>query len=149
MDLKKQTDIAVSDVILAFFRRLPLWIILFLLAGAAVMAAHYFLTDHATAKALVIFSYDGIESGRDPSGNRFDEQEIKSEDRIRAAADALSLVVTEEEIPTIQSAISIQGVVPPSVFSRIVDYHSVFGDDEVELPSFGICDHPHKLISVF
>ena len=128
----RDTYITIKDVLTVLFRRLPLWIVLFILAGAAVITVRYLTTDNQIVTAVVNFSYDGIESGFDPSGNKFDEREIKSGEMIRNSAAALAQAVSTDDVEAIQRAIEIRGVVPDSIFKNIIEYQSIYGEDEVQ-----------------
>ena len=129
---KYDTYITIQDVLTVFFHRLPLWVVLFILAGAAVITVQYLTTDNQIATAVVNFSYDGIESGFDPSGNKFDEGEIKSEEMIRRTAAALAHAVSTDDVEAIQRAIEIRGIVPNSIFRNVIEYQSIYGEDEVQ-----------------
>ena len=130
--MEQEKKITVKDFIDAFFRRLPLWLFFSALVLAAVIAANYFMKDRLVVTAVVNFSYDGIESGRDPVGNRFDEQEIKSESQIRAAAQAIARALSDEDVQTVRDALEVHGVVPVSIFESIIEYESIYGEDEIE-----------------
>lgn len=130
--MEQERKLTVKDFIDAFFRRLPLWIFFSALVLAAVIAANYFIKDRLVVTAVVNFSYDGIESGRDPVGNRFDEQEIKGEPQIRAAAQAVAWTLSEQDVQTVRDALEVHGVVPVSVFENILEYESIYGESEIE-----------------
>ena len=127
---KQASHFTLQDVAAAVRFRFPRWLILFVAAGALVLAVCYFAKDRATVSAEINFSYDGIESGLDPAGNRFDEEEIKSAEMIRQAAAAVGLSL--EEIETMQNAIEIQGNVPNFIFGSIIENASIYGNDAIE-----------------
>lgn len=80
-------------------------------------------------ETVVNFSFDGIESGIDPNGNKFDVNEMKSKEILQESIDELGLEVSAEEIA---KHISIDGIVPKDVIERITAYNSMFSSDTVE-----------------
>lgn len=130
--MEQERKLTIKDFVDAFFRRFPLWIFFSALVLAAVIAANYFIKDRLVVTAVVNFSYDGIESGRDPVGNRFDEQEIKAESQIRAAAQAVAWALSDEDVQKMQNALEIHGVVPTDIFESIIEYESIYGKDAIE-----------------
>lgn len=82
-----------------------------------------------SVETVVNFSFDGIESGVDPNGNKFDVNSMKSEKLVQAAADELGL---EIDAGHILNYISIDGIVPANVISRITNYNSIFASDDIK-----------------
>lgn len=78
---------------------------------------------------LVNFSFDGIEAGMDPMGNKFDVNEIKSKDIIEECLEELE--ITDSNTEKIYSNIAISGLVPSNVIDRITYYSPVYGSDEI------------------
>lgn len=106
------------------------WLPAFAIAFVAVLLFHFiFVTERGLCSAVVNFSYDGIESGLDPNGNRFDPSEIKDADIVRQAAEAIGESVTPENMEAIQDALTIQGSVPSDVLQDIINNASIYGDE--------------------
>ena len=80
-------------------------------------------------ETVVNFSFDGIESGIDPNGNKFDVNEMKSKEILQESIDELGLKVSAEKIA---NHISIDGVVPEDVIDRITAYNSMFASETVD-----------------
>ena len=96
------------------------WLALAVLAGiAALLVANAMNEDRGHVSQVVSYSYDGIESGNDPAGNRFDPAEIKGEAVVRAAVKAAELEEEELDLSAIQNAILISGNVPNGILDRI------------------------------
>lgn len=74
-------------------------------------------------KALVSFTYNGIEKGLDPNGNKFDVNTIKSPNIISKAIDELGY--DEEAVEAIRKSISIEGIVPQNVMDKITAYKEI------------------------
>ena len=81
-----------------------------------------------TVSSVINFSFDGIESGLDPAGNKFDVNEIKSKDIIRESLKETGL---DGDVNHIYSHINIDGVVPLDVIERITKYDSIYNSDVI------------------
>ena len=123
------------NITLKMIRHNLLWIALFVLTLFVILFAHYCSDDWKYCAFVINFSYDGIESGLNPVGNKFDATEIKERSVIQTAAEAVGRAVSEENIERIQAALNIRSDVSPETFDSVVDYESVFGPDEIEKKS--------------
>lgn len=90
-----------------------------------------FVMEKGVCTASVSFSYNGVESGLDPDGNRFDEMDIKSEALVRQAAEAIGQGLTDEETKRIREALKIQGNISGDAFDRILKNVSIYGEDTI------------------
>ena len=107
---------------------------LFFAVAALILAPllrFLFVTEKGVCSATVTFSYNGVELGLDPDGNRFDETDIKSEALIRKAAEAIGQGLTDEETEQIRGALKIQGNIPGDAFERALKNASIYGEDEI------------------
>jgi len=108
------------------------WLIVAVFAGLAVVAVHFVtLPERNYAYATVNYSFDNIEQGLDPDGNRFSADEIKDEDVVRAAAAAVGIEMDDAMVESVQSAIVITGSVPKGTISEITELSSVYTDDDI------------------
>lgn len=82
-----------------------------------------------TVSTVINFSFDGIESGLSPSGNKFDVNEIKSRDII---SESLKEIGVDGDVNQIYSHISIDGVVPLDVIDRITRYETIYDSKEMD-----------------
>ena len=109
-----------------------IWLALAVLAGVLTLLVFQLTNqDRGHATAVVSYSYDGIELGNDPSGNRFDAAEIKDGSVIQAAVKAAGLEEKELEISAIQDAIAIISRMPDGILGEITTQDSVFKGDEI------------------
>ena len=108
-----------------------LWLILMMVA-ALIIGGINIVTDftNRSISVTVNFSFDGIESGHAPSGNKFDVNDIRSKTAIKDCLDELGIY--NENVDTIYSAISISGNVPADVISRITSYTSMYDTEKIE-----------------
>ena len=108
------------------------WLAVAVLAGIiTLLVFNATRDDRGQISQTVSFSYDGIESGNDPSGNRFDPAEIKDEAVVLAAVKAAGLDEEDLDIETIRDAITISGIVPDGVMGDITKLESVFEGDTI------------------
>lgn len=108
------------------------WLILAIAAAVAALAA-YALTmpERGHVTAVVNYSYDGVESGLDPAGNRFDPAEIKSAKVIWRAADELGMQLNDDDVERIRKQITVIGSIPASALERTLEHDSIYGDKEI------------------
>ena len=107
-----------------------LWLVC-LIAAAVVIGSINIVTGFTSRSVSVTvnFSFDGIESGHDPLGNKFDVNDIRSKTAIKECLEELGLSADADNI---YSAISISGNVPSDVISRITNYTSMYDTEKVE-----------------
>lgn len=114
------------------------WLIAAVILAALIYAVSFsvcvFRGDISTS---VNFSFDGIEAGLDPAGNKFDVNSIKSD---KIVEDSLKELGINESVENVQRAISIDGVVPDNVIDRITSYKVSFGEGSEIITSKDIKD---------
>lgn len=105
-----------------------LWLVV-AVAAAAILSGYNIIHDISNRKIQVSvnFSFDGVESGHDPSGNKFDVNDIKSKSAIKKSLDELELEY--DDINEIYASISISGNVPRDVINRITNYSSIYSSE--------------------
>lgn len=82
-----------------------------------------------TVSTTVNFSFDGIESGLDPKGNKFEVNDMKSVELIQESLDELGMKDKDAEL--ICKNISIEGIIPTNVIDRITAYTPVYESEEL------------------
>ncbi len=82
--------------------------------------------DKSYAAAVINFSFDGIDEGKDPSGGLFDVTKLKSTVVINEALEELGW--DDKDVKEIRSNISIEGVIPDSVKQQIAVINTVAED---------------------
>ncbi|MBO4916171.1 MAG: hypothetical protein J5449_13320 [Oscillospiraceae bacterium] len=108
-----------------------IWVaIAVLAAGTVVVSRSRKQSNSGVAKAVVSFSYSGVESGKDPQGNIFDPTEIKSAEVIREAADEIGLGLDDEGINKVRNNIKLVGNITSSAISSVTKHQSVFVSGE-------------------
>ena len=106
------------------------WCPVFVLAFVLTLAVHVlFLSERGVCSAGVHFNYAGVETGVDPNGNRFDVEEMKSEEVVRQAAEAIGRDVTEDDVERIQNALELVGAISENALQNITKNTSIFGKE--------------------
>lgn len=104
-----------------------LWIVISMIAAIVTGCGTFLLgSTAATAKAMVEFTFDGIERGKDPAGNEFEIQQIKSPAVIEGALDALMYADDEVDVDSLRNNIKIESVTPSDAIDKMAAYKSVF-----------------------
>lgn len=78
---------------------------------------------------IVNLSFNGIESGFDPNGNKFDISDMKSDKIIRETLEELGYTDLDPEL--ISGSITIDGVIPTDVIERIIAYTPQYESETV------------------
>ncbi|MBQ3565865.1 MAG: hypothetical protein IJA12_01680 [Oscillospiraceae bacterium] len=106
------------------------WVIISVITVVFIGGA-YSVNDllNRTITVDVNFSFDGVESGKDPLGNKFDVNEIKSKTAIVNTVKEMGL--ENVDVDEIYSSIIISGNIPTDVIERITKYNSMYNLDEV------------------
>lgn len=131
---KKKIEIAVKfkSVFKNIKRLFLLWLVLAIVVGIlASVKVYVSSSSNGSVSALVNFSFDGIEEGLDPSGNKFDIYEMKNSDNIKSALEKSGLDSSDENILEIKNNISIDGTVPDNIIDEITHYDSIVGSDGI------------------
>lgn len=108
------------------------WLGLFVAALVLVtLARTLFFTEKGVCSAVVSFSYDGVEQGLNPDGNRFDPSEMKSEELVRQAAQAVGVTLEGEDAERVREALIVAGAIPADALERMLTNTSIYGEDEI------------------
>ncbi|MDE6834344.1 MAG: lipopolysaccharide biosynthesis protein [Ruminococcus sp.] len=133
LNITLQNEEEKDDVIISIgtiFRKLKkyllIWIVVAVIAFVAVLGSISFTTIHRkpALKALVSFTFDGIEKGHDPAGQDFNKEMIKNPIVIERALTNLGMPL--EELDNIRNGISIDGLIPADAMDKILTYKNVY-----------------------
>lgn len=115
--------------IAAIFRKLKkyflVWFLTSIIVGGLLGGVSVFFstTSSTPVRALVRFTHNGIEKGKNPDGSVFDANSMKSPlvlDRALKACD-----MEPELLETVRRDIEIEGVVPEDVYDRLTTYRNI------------------------
>lgn len=122
-----------GDVIISFsgiFKKLKkyflIWLVTAVVAAVAILSgfAIFSADQHKSMSALVSFTFDGIEEGKDPNGNVFDPKVLKKPAIIEAALTELGYPL--DQLETIRQGITITEIIPADALDRMTVYKSIY-----------------------
>ncbi|MGN0622167.1 MAG: lipopolysaccharide biosynthesis protein [Porcipelethomonas sp.] len=119
-------SLSISSIIVMMKKFFSVWIAISIIMALIVFV--FSAVNHKASRlpltALVSFTYEGIESGLDPSGNSFDINSMKSPTVIEAALTELERPL--DELESIRKNITFEGIMPDDAVDRISAYKSIF-----------------------
>ena len=123
---KGELIISVSALFSHLKKYFAVWLVFAIIGAMLATAFACFQTfvSKPAVTALVSFTYSGIEKGKDPAGNTFDANSIKSPDIIEAALSDLDLELSN--LDSIRKNIIIDGIIPEDAIDRITAYKHVY-----------------------
>lgn len=104
-----------------------LWLVMAIILGAVTGCVGLLVgQNNAVAQAAVEFTFNGVESGKDPAGNEFDVTKMTAPTVLKAALESLQL--SEEQVPVdkLRDNITIESVIPSDAIEEIKAFQSVF-----------------------
>ncbi|WP_028517115.1 LPS biosynthesis protein [Ruminococcus flavefaciens] len=117
--------LSLSTIIKQLKRFLVLWLVVAIIAGILVfsLSAIKTFSKVSPAKALVSFSYSGIEKGLDPAGRKFDINSMKNPLVIERTLTKMGLDL--EKVEAIRENITFDSKIPQDAYERLTTYKSV------------------------
>ncbi|MBE6850389.1 MAG: hypothetical protein E7504_01400 [Ruminococcus sp.] len=101
-----------------------LWLVLAIVVGIVAGCSTFMLkTSNSTVQAMVEFTFDGVEKGKDPAGNEFDPTKIKSPVVLN---EALAAVDVDVPVDNLRNNIKIKGIMPEATYQELTGYKSIF-----------------------
>ena len=124
-DEKGEFIISISSILKQLKRFLALWLVVAIIAGILVFSfsAIWTFSKKTPAKALVSFSYSGIEKGLDPAGRKFDINSMKNPLVIERTLTKLGLDL--KKVESIRENISFDSKIPQDAYERLTTYKNI------------------------
>ena len=124
-DNKEEVVISISAILKNLKRYLAVWIVIAIIAGLLTFCWSAFITFSAKtpAKALVSFTYKGIEQGLDPKGRKFEIESMKNPKVIEKALTEMDIDL--KKIEDIRTNLSFDYKIPQEAYDRLTAYNSV------------------------
>lgn len=129
----KQEEQKEDEVVVSFsaiFRKLKryfnVWLLVSILVGGLVAGISVFFrtTSMTPVHAIVSFTHDGIEKGKNPDGSDFDPNTLKSPEIINAALQECDM--EKKLLEDVRSGIEIEGIIPEDAYQRMATYQNVY-----------------------
>ncbi len=123
---KEGVILSFSSMLKNIKRFFALWLVIAIIAGFASIGIGAIRTFvfKSPIKALVSFTYSGIEKGLDPSGKKFDPYDIINPTVLQRALTEYEFEM--EGLDSIRKSINIEGVIPEDAMDRITAYKNVY-----------------------
>lgn len=121
-------NVRFSDIFRYLKKIFAVWIAVSVVAAfavASVTAAKNY-DSYQKLSALISFTYDGVEKGLDPNGNKFSVNTIKDEKIIKEVAEEMN--IPKGSVDAIRRGITFEGIIPQDAISRITRYTNLFSD---------------------
>lgn len=124
-----------------------LWLVLAIVAGVVSGSATLMMkTSNVSVQAIVEFTFDGVEEGKDPKGNEFDPTKIKS---AVVLDDALNSLEMDIPVDTLRKNIKVRGIMPEEKYQELTGYKSIFDSGNSNAMSavkamLGVAYHPTR-----
>lgn len=121
-----QFTVSVSGLLKSLRRLCALWIAVSVVVSLLAFAVTAVLNhdNYEKITSLVSFTFDGVEKGLDPNGNKFYVNSIKSPEIIDQALEKLNLPSDMNDV--IRRSITFEGIIPQDAINRITSYNNVF-----------------------
>ncbi|WP_044974521.1 hypothetical protein [Ruminococcus sp. HUN007] len=121
-----QFNVTLGDILAQMKRLLVLWIIVSVVLSLVVVSATAVVKQDAYQKltAVISFTYDGVEKGLDPNGNKFYVNSIKGDEIIDEVMKNMNIPADQKDI--IRRNITFEGVIPENAISRITSSNNLF-----------------------
>ncbi|MCM1225880.1 MAG: hypothetical protein NC320_00445 [Clostridium sp.] len=130
-DRKVKSVISLRKYFLVLKKFFIYWLVVSVIISVYNVSVNIFKSvSTGEVSAIVNFSFDGIESGLDPNGNKFDVNDMKSSNIVTEALEELGYSDMDPEI--IRSSISIDGITPDDVIDRITAYTPKYSSDTID-----------------
>ncbi|MGN0582198.1 MAG: hypothetical protein ACI4KB_05800 [Oscillospiraceae bacterium] len=124
-----QFNVSVSGILKNLKRFCALWIAVTVAVSLLAFAATAVLKhdNYEKITSLVSFTFDGVEKGLDPNGNKFYVNSIKSPEIIDQTLEILNLPAEKRDV--IRRNITFEGIIPQDAINRITSYSNVFEEN--------------------
>ena len=122
----EEVVISLSAIIRKLKKYFVAWFLVAVLIGGTLLGASIAMTTTSVTpvKALVSFSYDGIEKGKNPDGTDFKPETLKNPSVVEKALSECGL--NKDLLETVRQDIVIEGIYPDNVIDRLTGYRTIF-----------------------
>ena len=123
---KDEVIISIGTIFRKLKKYFLIWLIVAVIVFVAIFGNTAFSTIHRkpSLRALVSFTYDGIEKGHDPAGQDFNKEMIKNPVVIERALTNLGMPL--DQLDNIRNGITITGIIPSDAMDKILTYKNVY-----------------------
>ena len=122
----EEVVISVSALMRKLKKYFLVWFLVSLIVGGTLLGISIALTTSTVTPvtALISFSYDGIERGKNPDGTDFKPETLKNPSVVEEALAECGL--EESLLETVRQDMVIEGIYPKDIIERLTGYQSIF-----------------------
>ncbi len=127
-DNKGEFSISFRSIFKNLKRFFAIWIALTIIVSilSMLILALGKVDEYKKTSSLISFTFDGIEKGLDPNGNKFDVTTIKNPQIIEKALHELDMPVSQLE--NVRKSISFEGIIPQDKYDEITAYKEIISN---------------------
>ena len=131
-DDKDEAVISLGGIVRKLKKYLLLWIVIAVvivgLTIGTIALKDVISSTKPPLTAVVSFTFDGIEKGKDPSGNVFEVNNIKNPEVIEKSLTELGYDL--EMLEKVRQGIVIESIMPEDIYNKFTAYKTVFDNNE-------------------
>lgn len=123
---EEEVVVSFSAIIRNLKRYLSVWLLVSVIIGGLIAGVSVFFrtTSITPVRAIVSFTHDGIEKGKNPDGTDFDPNQLKSPEVINEALKACNKEL--DLLEAVRRGIEIEGIIPENAYQRMNTYKNVY-----------------------
>lgn len=123
---EEEVVVSFSAIIRNLKRYLSVWLLVSVIVGGLIAGVSVFFrtTSITPVRAIVSFTHEGIEKGKNPDGTDFDPNQLKSPDVIDEALKACNMEL--DLLEPVRRGIEIEGIIPENAYQRMNTYKNVY-----------------------
>ena len=122
---KEEVVISLAAIFRKLKKYLLAWFMVAVIVGGIVGGVSIFFstTSSTPVRALVSFTHNGIEKGKNPDGSVFDPNSMKNPLVLERAISACNM--DPQLLEVVRSDIEIEGIVPEDIYDRLTTYRNI------------------------
>ena len=122
---KEEVVISLAAIFRKLKKYLLAWFMVAVIVGGIIGGVSIFFstTSSTPVRALVSFTHDGIEKGKNPDGSVFDPNSMKNPLVLERAISACNM--DPQLLEVVRSDIEIEGIVPEDIYDRLTTYRNI------------------------
>ena len=124
-DRKEEVVISLAAIFRKLKKYFLVWFMTSVIIGGLIggISVFFSTTSSTPVRALVSFTHNGIEKGKNPDGSVFDANSIKNPLVLDRALKACSM--DPDMLETVRKDFEIEGVVPEDIYDRLTTYNNI------------------------
>lgn len=123
---EEEVVVSLSAIVRKLKKYFTVWLLVAILIGGLITGASVFFstTSSTPVRAIVSFTYSGIEKGENPDGTDFDPNTLKNPEVIKKALAACNM--EPGLLEAVRGGIDIEGAIPQDTWHRLNTYENIY-----------------------